>query len=156
MPSPLFDPKDTNLAQLFMRAFYWADESLQNLLSAKGWPSITRAQSLVFVNIGEGVTRPSEIAARIGVTRQAIHQTLNELIELGYLELEPDPSDKRAKVIRYTDKGARLGMDALAALKVVEEELSKRIGKPAIDAMRQALVASWGAPIGSDTNKAPQ
>ncbi len=153
MPSPLFESKDTNLAQLFMRAFYWADEGLQNLLSAKGWPSITRAQSLVFVNIGEGVTRPSEIATRIGVTRQAIHQTLNELIELGYLELEPDPTDKRAKVIRYTEKGGRLGLDALAALKVVEEELAKRIGKAAMDAMRQALVMPWGEAVGGKTDK---
>ena len=65
---------DTNLAQLFMRAFYWADEGLQNALKKGGWPSITRAQSLVFVNIAEGVTRPSEIAARVGVTRQAIQR----------------------------------------------------------------------------------
>lgn len=149
MSSPLFDSKDTNLAQLFMRAFYWADESLQNIISAKGWPAITRAQSLVFVNIGEGVTRPSEIAARVGVTRQAIHQTLNELIELGYLRLEPDPGDKRAKVIRYTEDGARLGLDALAALKDVEEELAKRLGHGTVLGLRQALSAPWGLPVGT-------
>lgn len=152
MSSPLFESKDTNLAQLFMRAFYWADESLQNLISAKGWPAITRAQSLVFVNIGEGVTRPSEIAARVGVTRQAIHQTLNELIELGYLRLEPDATDKRAKVIRYTEQGARLGMDALAALKDVETELATRIGHSTVLGLRQALSAPWGAPIGAVTD----
>lgn len=149
MPSPLFEAKDTNIAQLFMRAFYWADESLQNLISAKGWPAITRAQSLVFVNIGEGVTRPSEIASRIGVTRQAIHQTLNELIEAGYLRLEADPTDKRAKVIRYTEKGAKLGLDALAALHDVEAELARRIGHSTVLGLRQALAVSWGAPVGA-------
>lgn len=151
MPSPLFEAKDTNIAQLFMRAFYWADESLQNLISAKGWPAITRAQSLVFVNIGEGVTRPSDIATRIGVTRQAIHQTLNELIEMGYLRLEPDPTDKRAKVIRYTEKGARLGLDALAALKDVEAELARRIGQDSMLNLRQALTVPWGAPVGAES-----
>lgn len=153
MPSPLFEAKDTNLAQLFMRAFYWADEGLQNLISAKGWPAITRAQSLVFVNIGEGVTRPSEIATRIGVTRQAIHQTLNELVDLGYLKLEPDPTDKRAKVIRYTDKGARLGLDALVALKEVEDELARRIGHATVLGLRQALAVPWGEPVGSKTRE---
>lgn len=147
MSAPLFDPKHTNLAQLLMRAFYWADESLQNLISAKGWPAITRAQSLVFVNIGEGVTRPSEIATRIGVTRQAIHQTINELIELGYLKLEPDPNDKRAKVIRYTEQGARLGMDALVALRNVEEELGRRLGVETVKGLRAALTQSWGEPL---------
>ncbi len=151
MSSPLFEAKDTNIAQLFMRAFYWVDESLQNLISAKGWPAITRAQSLVFVNIGEGVTRPSDIAARIGVTRQAIHQTLNELIEMGYLRLEPDPTDRRAKVIRYTEKGARLGLDALAALKDIEAELAKRIGQGSMLNLRQALTAPWGSPVGAES-----
>lgn len=148
MSSPLFESKDTNLAQLFMRAFYWADESLQNLIRAKGWPAITRAQSLVFVNIGEGVTRPSEIATRVGVTRQAIHQTINELIEMGFLRLEPDPTDKRAKVIQYTEQGARLGLDALAALRSIEEELARRLGQGTVLGLRQTLAAQWGSPVG--------
>lgn len=146
MSKPLFDKADTNLAQLFMRAFYWADEGLQNALKQKGWPSITRAQSLVFVNIGEGVTRPSEIAARVGVTRQAIHQTINELVELGFLRLEPDPRDRRAKVVVYTEAGARIGRDAVEALRQVEDVLANRIGAERVQALRDALSQEWGEP----------
>lgn len=146
MSKPLFDTADTNLAQLFMRAFYWADEGLQNTLKRKGWPTITRAQSLVFVNIGEGVTRPSEIAARVGVTRQAIHQTINELVELGFLTLEPDPRDRRAKVVVYTETGAKIGRDAVEALRQVEQALSSRIGDERVDALRDALTREWGEP----------
>ena len=140
---------DTNLAQLFMRAFYWADEGLQNALKKEGWPAITRAQSLVFVNIGEGVTRPSEIAARVGVTRQAIHQTINEMVELGYLTLEPDPKDRRAKVVVYTEKGEKVGGAAAHALKEIESSLSHRIGTDRVGALREALAQEWGAPFQS-------
>ncbi len=146
MSKPLFETVDTNLAQLFMRAFYWADEGLQNSLKRKGWPSITRAQSLVFVNIGEGVTRPSEIASRVGVTRQAIHQTINELVEMGFLQLEADPRDRRAKVVVYTDSGAKIGRDAVDALQQVETALSSRIGEARVHALRDALVQEWGDP----------
>lgn len=146
MSKPLFDNADTNLAQLFMRAFYWADEGLQNALKRKGWPSITRAQSMVFVNIGEGVTRPSEIATRVGVTRQAIHQTINELVALGFLTLEPDPRDRRAKVVRYTETGARIGRDAVEALQQIEQALAERIGPEHVKALRQALTLEWGEP----------
>lgn len=146
MSKPLFETADTNLAQLFMRAFYWADEGLQNALKRKGWPSITRAQSLVFVNIGEGVTRPSEIAARVGVTRQAIHQTINELVALGFLKLEPDPHDRRAKVVMYTESGARIGRDAVDALHQIESALSSRIGEDQMNALRKALSQEWGDP----------
>ena len=133
----------TNLAQLFMRAFYWADEGLQNALKKQGWPAITRAQSLVFVNISEGVTRPSEIAARVGVTRQAIHQTINEMVELGYLQLQPDPTDRRAKVVVYTEKGEQVGGAAVAALREIENSLSSRIGTERVTALREALALEW-------------
>lgn len=146
MSKPLFESADTNLAQLLMRAFYWADEGLQNALKRKGWPTITRAQSLVFVNIGEGVTRPSDIASRVGVTRQAIHQTINELVEMGFLKLEPDPRDRRAKVVVYTDTGARIGRDAVEALRQVERSLSSRIGEARVNALREALTQEWGEP----------
>lgn len=147
MSKPLFDPADTNLAQLFMRAFYWADEGLQNSLKQKGWPTITRAQSLVFVNIGEGVTRPSDIASRVGVTRQAIHQTINELVEMGFLKLEPDPRDRRAKVVVFTETGAKIGGDAVDALQQIEQSLSSRIGGERVLALREALTQEWGDPF---------
>ena|SRR3990167_669522 len=147
MSKPLFDPADTNLAQLFMRAFYWADEGLQNSLKQKGWPTITRAQSLVFVNIGEGVTRPSDIASRVGVTRQAIHQTINELVEMGFLKLEPDPRDRRAKVVVFTETGAKIGGDAVDALQQIEQSLSSRIGGARVSALREALTQEWGDPF---------
>ncbi len=137
----------TNLAQLFMRAFYWADEGLQNALKKQGWPGITRAQSLVFVNISEGVTRPSEIASRVGVTRQAIHQTINEMVDLGYLTLEPDPSDRRAKVVVYTEKGQQVGGAAVEALREIEHSLSRRIGTDRVTALRDALLQEWGDPF---------
>lgn len=138
---------ETNLAQLFMRAFYWADEGLQNALKQQGWPAITRAQSLVFVNIGEGVTRPSEIASRVGVTRQAIHQTINEMVELGYLTLQPDPTDRRAKVVVYTEQGERVGAAAVSALRDIENSLSTRIGSDRVVALRDALGQEWGDPF---------
>lgn len=139
--------QETNLAQLLMRAFYWADEGLQNYLQSKGWPEITRAQSLVFVNIGEGVTRPSEIASKVGVTRQAIHQTINELVEAGFVVLDADPRDRRAKVVRYTERGEKIGRDAIQGLRKVEEILAQRIGSDAVKALRSALTQDWGAPF---------
>ncbi|MDX1693244.1 MAG: MarR family winged helix-turn-helix transcriptional regulator [Ketobacteraceae bacterium] len=136
-----------NLAQLFMRAFYWADEGLQNYLQSRGWPEITRAQSLVFVNIGEGITRPSEIAAKVGVTRQAIHQTINELVEAGFVTLEADPGDRRAKVLRFTEQGARIGKDAVQGLAAVESLLAERIGAETVKSLRDALERDWGNPF---------
>jgi len=137
---------NTNLAQLFMRAFYWAENGLQNTLKERGWAEITKAQSQVFISIGEGVTRPSEIAARMSVTRQAIHQTINELIDLGYVSLEPDPTDRRAKIVTYTDKGHDLGQNTVLGLSEIEAQLISRIGVENVQALREALSQNWGEP----------
>lgn len=134
----------TNLAQLLMRAFYWVDEGLQNTIRAKGWPEISRAQSMIFVNIGEGVTRSSEIASRLGVTRQAVHQTINELVLMGLVELKPDPKDKRAKKVELTEKGLVLARDALVALEACEKVLARRLGEEQVKKMREALSEDWG------------
>jgi DNA-binding MarR family transcriptional regulator len=134
-----------NLAQLLVRRFYWVDEALQKAIRAKGWPQVSRAQSLVFVNLGEGVRRPSDIAARVGVTRQAMHQTLAELVEMGFLRLVADPDDRRAKIVEHTELGARLGVDALAALRSIETELAARIGEESVAGLKVALQKDWGA-----------
>lgn len=137
----------TNLAQLLMRAFYWVDEGLQNTIRAKGWPEISRAQSMIFVNIGEGVTRSSEIANRLGVTRQAVHQTINELVLMGLVELKPDPKDKRAKKVELTEKGLVLAQDALVALDACEKVLAARLGEENVKQMREALSQDWGETV---------
>ena len=59
-----------------LQGFYWFDEGLQNYLQARGWPVVSRPQSMVMANIVLGVRRPSDIARRLGVSRQAIHATM--------------------------------------------------------------------------------
>jgi DNA-binding MarR family transcriptional regulator len=49
--------------------------------------------------------RPSEVAARLQLSKQATNDLLRELEHLGYLTLEPDASDGRARLIRFTTRG---------------------------------------------------
>ena len=89
-----------------LQGFYWFDEGLQNYLQARGWPAVTRPQSMVMATMVLGVRRPSDIARRLGVSRQAIHATINQMIELGIVALVDDPANRRVKVVAPTAKGA--------------------------------------------------
>lgn len=139
-------PMKVNLDQLILRAFYWMDESLQRNLRARGGPTVTHSQSMVILTIGEGIERPSAIAERLGVSRQAVHQCLQELIRVGLLELVPDPEDGRAKLARLSDKGTPVRVIAWDVLNSVEVELGKRIGKRHLKNLREALERDWGEP----------
>lgn len=136
----------TNLDQLLMRGFYWMDESLQRNLRAKGGPKVTHSQSMVILTIGEGVQRPSAIAERLGVSRQAVHQCLQELVRLKLVELVADPQDGRAKLARLSEQGMPVRVVAHKVLFALEDELGERIGKRNLQALRKALEQDWGEP----------
>lgn len=134
----------TNLDQLLMRGFYWMDESLQRNLRAKGGPKVTHSQSMVILTIGEGIARPSAIAERLGISRQAVHQCLQDLVRLKLVELVADPQDGRAKVARLSEQGMPVRIVAHEILFALEHELGERIGKRNLAGLRKALEQDWG------------
>jgi len=131
-----------------LAAVYWLDESLQAHLEASGWPRTSRTKSMILINVADGVTRPIQIAGNLGVSRQAVHLALAELERDGLVRLEPDPDDRRAKRVRFSDdpRGARMRGDALRALARIEGELARRIGPTLHRSLCRALRADRGAP----------
>src|SRR3546814_21180959 len=83
---------------LFQR-FCWLDEGLQARLHDRGWPDISRPQSMVMTNIVSGIVRPSDIARNLGVSRQAIHNTINQMVKLGLVEI--GSASVRERVCKY-------------------------------------------------------
>lgn len=130
-----------------LSAYYWFDEGLQAYLKGRGWPTLSRAQSLIMVHVCQGVTRPSEIARKLGLTRQAVHATIGQIIEIGMFALTDDPSDRRTKVVVLTKMGAAMRRDARRAMKILTDRLSERISKPHVEALLQALSQEWGEPF---------
>lgn len=67
-----------------------------------------------FVRLNVEGESPARLARAFQVTKGAMTYTLQKLEELGYVTLESDPSDARAKIVRITRKGRR-ARDAAAA-----------------------------------------
>jgi DNA-binding MarR family transcriptional regulator len=128
---------------LFQR-FCWLDEGLQSRLHDRGWPDVSRPQSMVMTNIVSGIVRPSDIARNLGVSRQAIHSTINQMIKLGMVELAPDPDDRRHMIVSLTPTGARMRQDAQHAMDALSDQLAERLGQDRFDALLAALEADWG------------
>jgi DNA-binding MarR family transcriptional regulator len=129
------------------QAFVWLDEGLQNYLRLRGWPQVTRPQSMVMNNVVAGVTRPSDIARNLGVSRQAIHVTLNQMVEIGLLELIDDPEDRRSKIVAISATGSMMRQSAQEAMRLLARQLRRRIGDAHVDSLKTILAADWGAPV---------
>jgi DNA-binding MarR family transcriptional regulator len=129
------------------QAFVWLDEGLQNYLRRRGWPEVTRPQSMVMTNVVAGVRRPSDIARNLGVSRQAIHVTIRQMIDLGLLELVDDADDGRSKVVSIASTGGLMRENAKEAMSLMTKELCRRIGEVKVGQLKDALAADWGAPL---------
>jgi DNA-binding MarR family transcriptional regulator len=102
---------------------------------------------MIMVHVVRGITRPSDIARNLGVSRQAVHTTINQMIELGLLELEKDGDDGRSKRVVITPTGQQMRAVAQEAMRVMSGALEERIGRKAVDALHDAFAADWGPPL---------
>ena len=127
-----------------LHSFYWCDEGLQNCLRAAGLQGISRTKSMIMVNIADGVTRASDLARVMGISRQATHQTLVEMERDGLVTLVPDPRDGRAKIVNFSRHGATVGKAAFDAMARVEAELRRRLGPAAVLALKDIVFSDWG------------
>jgi DNA-binding MarR family transcriptional regulator len=131
-----------------LRAYYWMDESMQNGLVQAGFQPRTRTQTMILVNVSNGITRAAELARVLGVSRQAIQQQINELERDGLVTQMPDPTDRRANRIVFSERGAELIQAALASLRQAEQALAIRLGYDAVRQLRNILTRDWGPVIG--------
>ncbi len=128
---------------LFQR-FCWLDEGLQARLHDHGWPDVNRPQSMVMTNIVSGIVRPSDIARNLGISRQAIHSTINQMVKLGIVQLDVDPADRRHMIVSLTDLGARMRKDAQRSMDELTAQIAAKLGQDKFDALYAALEADWG------------
>lgn len=131
-----------------LRAYYWMDESLQNGLQQAGYRPRTRTQTMILIHISNGVSRAAELARALGVSRQAIQQQINDLEQDDIVTQIPDPTDKRANRIIFSQRGSELIQQAMATLRDAEQTLAMRIGYESVDQLRNALMSDWGPMIG--------
>jgi DNA-binding MarR family transcriptional regulator len=99
---------------------------------------------MIMVNIADGITRPSDLARNIGISRQAIQQTLVEMEKTGLITLAPDPADGRAKIVKFSRRGTGIGKIAFDALDEIEAELSRRLGAKGVAQVKDLLFRDWG------------
>jgi len=127
--------------------YEWFDEGLQKSLKALGWPTMTGPESMIIVHVILGINRPSEIARSLGLTRQAVHFTINKIIKKGIVELHSDPLDARSSVVGFTKIGKTMRRDARMIVAHIEQVLIERIGAKNVQNLKAALAPDWGPPV---------
>jgi DNA-binding MarR family transcriptional regulator len=109
-------------------------------LHAAGFDDLEPPHLNVMQYPGPDGTRPSDLAARLGISKQALNYLLGQLEQLGYLERRADPDDLRSKRIHVTARGDAAIEVIRSAVREVEREWERALGARRFAQLRGLLV----------------
>jgi DNA-binding MarR family transcriptional regulator len=127
LPALLMEVKAAAVTKLFAR------------LREQGFEHVREGHGCVFgfIDLDNG-SRLTEIADSAGLTKQAVGEAVAELEELGYAERLPDPTDKRAKIIKLTPRGVDACLSGRRLFSEIEREWADEVGPELVSALREA------------------
>ena len=129
---------DNNESNVVIKMYVIKEERVRR---RSGLEALRASHTALFPHIDFEGTRLTELARRLGISKQAVGQLVGELEAMGTLERVPDPSDGRAKLIRFSAQGRRGMLQGLGVLKELEVDYARDIGVERMEALRDALVA---------------
>ena len=109
-------------------------------LHERGYTDLQAAHLNVFQYPGPDGASPSELAARLGISKQALNYLLGELERLGYLERQPNPDNLRSKRVAVTARGTSAIAVIRDAVGEVEAAWAERLGPKRFAELRGLLL----------------
>src|SRR6266498_2126397 len=109
-------------------------------LHERGFSDFDAAYLNVFQYPGPQGARPSELAARLRISKQALNYLLGELERLDYLERQPDPDDLRSKRVALTRRGKSAVCVIREAVGEVETTWAQQLGPRRFAQLRDLLL----------------
>jgi DNA-binding MarR family transcriptional regulator len=106
----------------------WVRDELYAGVLAAGFDDLSAAHVALWRYPGLEGERPTQLADRLGITKQSVNDLLGHLEAHGYLVRVPDSVDGRARVIRLTPKGRRLGDTIYAAAGAAQLQIEEILG----------------------------
>jgi DNA-binding MarR family transcriptional regulator len=109
-------------------------------LHERGFGDFDAAYFNVFRYPGPEGARPSELAAQLRISKQALNHLLGQLERLGYLERRPDTDDLRSKRIALTARGKSAVRVIREAVGEVEASWAQQLGSKRLAELRRLLL----------------
>jgi DNA-binding MarR family transcriptional regulator len=111
-----------------------------------GMGGLRPLHGLLLFPLLRGARRASDLAASIGVSRQAIAQVVATLERDGYLNRVADPGDARAKLICLTPRGRAAVRTMRASAQAAEDSWLASLGEARLADLRDSLLTLLSPP----------
>lgn len=142
-----------SLTQLLLHASRLVGDLTVRRVRAQS-PEFRASHGRVLPLLEGGTARLTELAQRLGVSKQAAGQLVCELESEGLLEREADPADRRARRVRLTPRGKRLVAEVRQLHASFDAALEARLGAGGLGPAKAAMqeLARWAETAGAALN----
>jgi DNA-binding MarR family transcriptional regulator len=119
-----------------------------NDLKAAGFADLAVPHMAVLQYPGPDGVRPSVLAERAGVSKQAMNQLLKTLEGLGYIPRSARPDESGGRLVHLTKRGHALYKKIADILQEIEQELSIELGPKRFAQLKALLGLLWDSGLG--------
>ena len=132
------DIPDHAMPFLLMASFRGLVDELHRRLERKGFADLTVTHGFAMQALSSGCSA-SELAQRLGVSKQAGTKTVVALERLGLVERSPNPEDARQRIVTPTRRGERMLTESGSILTALIGEWRRTAGDRNVDATLRTL-----------------
>jgi DNA-binding MarR family transcriptional regulator len=135
------DDPDLMMGALLRISYRALMDGFESGLAAAGYADVRLSHTPVLQPLSlrrEGM-RASELAALAGMAKPSMGYLIENLEQCGYIERIPDPSDKRAQLVRLTPRGWQMSQTGRQIVRQAEARWVELIGQKAVEELRQRL-----------------
>jgi len=116
-------------------------------LNAAGFDELRVPHMAVLQFPGPDGVRPSTLAERAGISKQAMNQLLRSLERLGYIVRSDVPHQGRARLVRFTQRGKAAYSKVHDILCDIERGWSTELGPERFAQLKELLLRVWESPL---------
>ncbi len=115
------------------------NELVSEGLAERGFADLRPAHGTIGQHIADRGSRITELAQLAQLSKPTVVYLVNDLECLGYVERIPDPEDGRAKLVCFTERGARAQQAGREIVAQIERDWSELLGRRDFDTLRGLL-----------------
>jgi DNA-binding MarR family transcriptional regulator len=104
---------------------------LFSTMEQEGFTKLGTRYGAILAYLDEQGTRATDLARLCGQHKQVVGTLIDELVELGCVQRQPDPHDRRAKLIVPTELGLQRMRRSDEIMAAIEHRYSKLLGDKA-------------------------
>jgi len=114
-------------------------------LNSAGFEDLKLPHMAVLQFPGPDGVRPTVLAERAGMSKQAMHQLLGTLERLGYIVRSPLSQEGGARIVHFTERGHAAYAKLADILRDIEREWVAELGPKRFAQLKALLGLVWGS-----------